>query len=85
MNLFSTFGILPLVALLGYRWWPPLLKLWFWLIVPLWITVHVLSALINESLLFTEPNVLILVPGALFAALGWTEKRQYQSVGIASE
>jgi hypothetical protein len=69
MNLFGTFGILPLVALMGYRWWPLLLKTWFWLIVPLWITVHVLSALINESLLFTEPTVLILLPAALFAAV----------------
>jgi hypothetical protein len=85
MNLFGTFGILPLVAVMGYRWWPPLLKIWFWLIVPLWITVHVVSALINESLLFTEPNVLILLPGALFAALGWTHSSQYQSVGIARE
>jgi hypothetical protein len=85
MNLFGTFGILPLVAVMGYRRWPPLLKIWFWLIVPLWITVHVVSALINESLLFTEPNVLILLPGALFAALGWTHNSQYQSVGMARE
>jgi len=85
MNLFGTFGILPLVALMGYRWWPPLLKTWFWLIVPLWISVHVLSALINESLLFTEPTVLILLPAALFAAVGWTRSSQYQSAEIASE
>src|SRR5712691_6572708 len=85
MNLFGTFGILPLVALMGYRWWPPLLKIWFWLIVPLWISVHVLSALINESLLFTEPTVLILLPAALFAAVGWTRSSQYQSAEIAIE
>jgi hypothetical protein len=28
----------------------PLLRTWFWLIVPLWITVHTLFSLINETL-----------------------------------
>jgi hypothetical protein len=84
MNLFGTFGILPLVALLGYRWWPPLLKTWFWLIVPLWISVHVLYALINESLLFTEPTVLVLLPAALFAAVGYVPSPKGRG-SIASE
>ncbi len=70
MNLFSTWSYVPLVALLGWRWWPPLLRTWFWLIVPLWITVHTLFSLINESLLFTEPVSLILLPAAIFSVIG---------------
>jgi hypothetical protein len=69
MNLFSTWGIVPIAALVGWRWWPPLLRTWFVLMVPLWITVHVLFSLINESLLFTEPVSLILLPAAFFSVI----------------
>ena len=69
INTFSTFGVLPLVALLGFRAWPHVLRKWFWLIVPTWIVVHTLASLINETVLFFEPTVLLIIPGALFAAL----------------
>ena len=69
MNIFGTFGVLPLVALLGMRTWPHLLRIWFWLIVPLWIVVHVLASLINETVLFFEPTALLLIPGSIFAAM----------------
>ena len=69
MNIFGTFGVLPLVALLGMRTWPHLLRVWFWLIVPLWIVVHVLASLINETVLFFEPTALLLIPGSIFAAM----------------
>jgi hypothetical protein len=69
MNLFSTWGLLPIAALVGWRWWPPLLRTWFILIVPLWLVVHTLFSLINESLLFTEPMSLILLPAAIFSVI----------------
>lgn len=65
--LFATLGILPLVALAGWRGWPPPLRRFFWAVVPVWFPAHFALAHAPETRLFLVPQVLIFVPGALWA------------------
>ncbi len=60
-----TLGFIPILALFAYREWPPVLKVFFWVIVPVWFAVHFVAALVAETRLFLVPQALIFVPGAL--------------------
>ncbi len=61
-----TLGVLPLLALLTYREWPKTLRVFFWVVVPIWFAVHFVGALVAESRLLLVPQALIFIPGALF-------------------
>ena len=64
-QLLATFSIIPLVALVGYRTWPPSLRVFFWVVVPLWFAVHLLASVFAESRLLLVPQALVFIPGAL--------------------
>jgi hypothetical protein len=64
-QLLITLGIIPLVALLAYRHWPTTLRIFSWIIVPVWFAVHFVAALIPETRLLLVPQALIFIPGAL--------------------
>lgn len=64
-ELFGTFGFLPLLALLGFRRWHPLLRTWFWLVVPVWLAAHLAFGLLRETRLLLVPYALILLPALL--------------------
>lgn len=66
-ELLATLSIIPLIAILGYERWPIQLKQFFWVIVPIWIIIHAVAALMVESRLFLVPQVIVFIPGALFA------------------
>jgi len=66
-QLLATLSVVPLVAALGYRHWPATLKAFFWTLVPLWLVIHALVAVLAESRLLLVPQALILIPAALFA------------------
>lgn len=64
-----TFGLVPFLAVLSYSAWPRTLKLFFWVVVPVWFGVHFFSALVAESRLLLVPLALAFIPGALFGIL----------------
>jgi hypothetical protein len=66
-NLFRTVTVVPLLAALSLRRWPRELKLIGLAIVPLWMLIHLLGAVLAETRLVLVPYVVVLVPGALLA------------------
>ena len=43
------------------------LRVGLWTIVPLWLVVHSLAAVLAEARLLLVPQALVFIPGALFA------------------
>lgn len=64
--LIGTLGIVPLMVVFGLRKLPPVLRSWFWLIVPAWFTVHFLMSTAVETRLFLVPQALIFIPAFLW-------------------
>jgi hypothetical protein len=60
-----TLGILPILAVFSYSRWPRGLKVFFWVVVPVWFLVHPFIAILAESRLFLVPQALVFIPGAL--------------------
>ena len=65
-RLIATFGIIPVLALVGYAKWPSPLKMMFWVVVPIWLVVHLFGGVLAETRLLLVPYALVLVPGVLF-------------------
>jgi hypothetical protein len=65
-QLFATISIIPALALLAYRNWPAPLRIFFWVVVPLWLLIHPFTSVMAETRVFLVPQVLIFIPGALF-------------------
>lgn len=68
LNLLLMFGAVPFVAATRWRHVDPILRRWFWLVVPVWLVVHLAGALVAETRLMLVPLALILLPAALQAA-----------------
>ena len=66
INLFATLGLLPIMAVASIRSWPPVLRRFFWTLVPVWVLVHLIAAVMAETRLFLVPHALVIIPGALF-------------------
>lgn len=66
-RLVATFSIIPLVALIGWRRWTPHLRLFFWALVPVWLGVHAVAAVLAETRLLLVPQALVFIPAALLA------------------
>lgn len=67
-RLFATLGIIPILAVIGYRKWTSQLKIFFWVIVPIWFIIHIFGAVMAETRLFLVPHAMVFVPGALLFA-----------------
>ena len=65
-QLLLTLGIIPFLAIFSYRAWHRTLKIFFWVVVPVWVAVHFFAALVAETRLLLVPQALIFIPGALF-------------------
>lgn len=65
VRVLGVLGIVPPVALYGWRSWPPVLQMFFWAVVPIWFTVHLAAAILAESRLLLVPQALVFLPGAL--------------------
>jgi hypothetical protein len=70
---FQTLNILPLLALLAWRSWPPALKAFGGAVVPAWLAIHLFTSVLAESRLLLVPLALVFIPGAL-AGLSHTSK-----------
>ena len=60
-----TLGVIPMLALFAYREWPRVLKVFFWVVVPVWFVAHFVGALVAESRLLLVPQALVFIPAAL--------------------
>jgi hypothetical protein len=61
----GTLGIVPALALMGWRLWHPVLRPIFWAVVPVWFIAHLLCAPLDVSRVLLLPQVLVFVPGML--------------------
>lgn len=73
-------GIVPILALVSWRGWHPLLIPLFWSVVPLWLVAHVLCAPLDQSRVLLLPQILVFIPGML-GGLTWWRQRQEDSLG----
>ena len=64
-QLIGTLGIVPLLAVIGLRHWPPFLKGVGLLIVPLWVLIHLFKSMAMETRLFLVPQAFIFIPALL--------------------
>jgi len=65
-QLFATLSVIPALALLGHKKWHPALKIFFWVIVPVWFVIHPFTSVMAETRVFLVPQALVFIPGALF-------------------
>jgi len=78
-QLIITLGVTPFLAIFAYRVWPGTLKIFFWVVVPLWFAIHFFAALVAETRLLLVPVALVFIPGALFGIVGKTNPQEYCS------
>lgn len=64
-RLFTTLLVLPVLCWLGWAHWPGELRAVALGLVPVWVVVHLLAALVEETRLFLVPAVLVFIPGTL--------------------
>jgi hypothetical protein len=81
-QLFAVLSFIPILALIGYRKWPVHLRVFFWVIVPVWLVVHMFAAIMAEGRLFLVPQALVFIPGVLFLAQ-WSAGALGQTQGTA--
>jgi hypothetical protein len=65
-QLLITLGVIPILAIFAYPMWPKTLKIFFWVVVPVWFGVHFFASLVAETRLFLVPQALVFIPGVLF-------------------
>jgi len=69
VNLATTFNLLPIISLFGWRKFPPSLQAFGFVLVPIWFTIHFVYAVVAETRLFLVPLAIVFIPGALFSSL----------------
>lgn len=74
MQLTLTLGIIPIMAIVAMRRWPPILRSYFWAVVPIWFGIHIIAAILAESRLVLVPQALVFIPGVLFGIPGVNDK-----------
>jgi hypothetical protein len=82
LQLVATLSIIPIVALIGYRKWPYQLQVFFWVIVPIWLVVHALGAVMAESRLFLVPQAMVFIPAALLTLAQQAHTLDYTSATL---
>ncbi len=65
-QLFATLSIVPALALLAYKKWPWALRIFFWVVIPVWFLIHPFTSVMAETRVFLVPQALIFIPGVLF-------------------
>lgn len=64
--LFSVFGLLPFLSIKTIKIWPPILKAFFWILVPAWVFCIYFLGDVQETRLLLVPIILVILPGLLF-------------------
>ena len=71
LQMIGTLAILPIVTILFLGKLSPQLRIWFWIVVPIWFIVHMCYSAAVESRLFLVPQALIFVPAFLQIINHW--------------
>ncbi|MBL7647297.1 MAG: hypothetical protein JNK74_14010 [Candidatus Hydrogenedentes bacterium] len=79
---FGMVGILPVLALLSWRYWATPLKAIFWSVAPLWCVGTLFCAPVDQSRVLLLPQVLVFVPGLLCGLAGWREVHENKTPGL---
>lgn len=67
-QIFLTFGIIPILAVLSYGYYPQYLKILFWTIVPVWFVVHSFVGILAETRILLVPQAVVFIPAVCLAA-----------------
>jgi len=62
----GTLGIIPFIALAYLRRWPRMLQLFLWIMVPVWLLIHLFASVMAETRLLLVPQAMVFIPGALW-------------------
>jgi len=65
-----TLSVVPFLAILAYPAWSKTLKIFFWVVVPVWFGIHFFAALVAEARLLLVPQALVFIPGMLMGMAG---------------
>jgi hypothetical protein len=65
-EIIGTFGVLPLLILYKFKYFPHILKKWFIFLVPVWFAVHYFSVVAYQTRIFMVPITLIFFPMILW-------------------
>jgi hypothetical protein len=76
--LFAVVGLLPILAFISWKAWPPILQRIALAVVPVWFPIHFMLAHAPETRLFFVPHALVFVPGALLGIWHW-QRREMKS------
>ena len=79
MEMFGVFGFLPVWSILLYRQMSPMLRIFFWVLVPVWFVIHIASAIGFQSRLYLVPTILVFMP-AVFEYIEKTLVREREVV-----
>jgi len=61
-EMLGVFSVLPIICLFYIKRCIPILKVWFWSIVPIWFIVHLVLVVAYQGRLFLVPTLLIFLP-----------------------
>ena len=75
-----SFTLLPFFALWFFPKWPRFLKMGFWMMVPLWLVIHLGHGVIRETRLFLVPTSLFLIPGTLWGLSGRSQRPEERRI-----
>jgi uncharacterized membrane protein YagU involved in acid resistance len=59
---FAALNLLPVLALLSLKDADPFLRRLFWLVVPLWLAIHIWAARLGEGIEYLAPTTIVIVP-----------------------
>ncbi len=69
--LLGTLSIIPLIVVFHLKKLNAHLFAWFWLIVPIWVGIHLIKSTVVETRLFLVPQLMIFLPGFLYLLEQW--------------
>lgn len=75
-------GVIPVLALLSWRGWHPMLKPIFWSVVPLWCLVHLFCAPLDQSRVLLLPQILVFIPATLCGLSYWRNVQAERRKGL---
>lgn len=65
MEMFGVFGFLPFWSILLIKRMDYHLRVFFWVIVPVWFLIHIATAIGFQSRLYLVPTILVFIPSVL--------------------
>ena len=83
-HLFRTVTIVPFLALWQLRRWRPELRAFALAVVPIWLAVHLFTAVLAETRLVLVPYALVAIPGALAAVNSAPERVSRHSAELSA-